>query len=187
MVLVDEKLNGLKVFENKKFFDSRGFFQEYFNESKSATAGFEKHFVQANHSRSLPNVVRGLHYQHSPNQGKLVGVIRGKIWDVAVDLRSGSATRGQHFALELSEENNRMLWVPAGFAHGFCVLGQEAADVLYLVDAPYSAKTEGGIVWNDADLKIPWPVGAKGIVSEKDQSQMSWKEYVKNCGSIFSI
>lgn len=184
MQAVERALDGLIVFENRKFADERGFFQEYFQEGKSAAAGLERHFVQINHSRSRPGVVRGLHYQHSPGQGKLVGVVRGRIWDVAVDLRADSPTQGQNFHLELSEANGRMLWVPPGFAHGFCVLGDEDADVLYLVDQPYNGKTEGGIRWNDPDLAVPWPV-RHAVVSGRDEAQQSWAEYRRDCARLF--
>lgn len=178
MQIIDRKLNGLVVIENKRFADDRGFFEEFFHEQKSAEAGLPLQFVQVNHSRSVKNVVRGLHYQVSPAQGKLVGVIKGLIWDVAVDLRLDSPTRGQHFGLELSEDNGRMLWIPAGFAHGFCVLSETPADVMYLVDHPYNARTEGGICWDDSTLNIPWPVRGRAIVSERDQKQMTWPQFV---------
>ena len=108
-----------------------------------------------------------------------MGAIRGKILDVVVDIRKGSPTFGKWEAVELSDENGRLLWVPAGFAHGFCVLGTEDADVMYKVDAPYSPKTEGGIVYNDPDLKITWPVN-HAIVSSKDQVLQSFAEYSAN-------
>ena len=123
-----------------------------------------------------PGVLRGIHYQHRPAQGKLVGVIRGRIWDVAVDLRADSPTYGQHYHVELSDLNGRLLWMPAGFGHGFCVLGDEAADVLYKVDAPYDATGEGGIHWADPDLAIPWPVRAP-IISTRDQGLASFAAY----------
>jgi dTDP-4-dehydrorhamnose 3,5-epimerase len=137
-------------------------------------------FIQDNHSRSKPGVIRGLHYQVNPSQGKLVGVIRGKIWDVVVDLRKDSPTYGKWEGVELSDENGRLLWVPPGFAHGFCVLGQEDADVMYKVDAPYSPKTEGGIRFDDPDLKIEWPVKDGAIVSPKDRVLPGFAEYAQN-------
>jgi dTDP-4-dehydrorhamnose 3,5-epimerase len=179
MQVVDKKLNGLVVIQNKKYADDRGFFEEFSHEGRFAESVDPRHFVQVNHSRSKPGVVRGLHYQTEPAQGKLVGVIRGRIWDVAVDIRKDSKTRGQHFALELSEDNGLMLWVPQGFAHGFIVTGEDSADVLYLVDQFYNPKTEGGIVWNDPALNIPWPREIDPIVSERDQNQTPWQEFVK--------
>jgi dTDP-4-dehydrorhamnose 3,5-epimerase len=179
MQVVDKKLNGLVVLQNKKWADDRGYFEEFSHEGRFAVGVDARHFTQINHSRSKPGVVRGLHYQTDPAQGKLVGVIRGRIWDVAVDIRKDSPTRGQHFGLELSEDNGLLLWVPPGFAHGFMALGKEQADVLYLVDQFYNPKTEGGIVWNDSTLNIPWPKENTPIISERDQKQTSWLEFLK--------
>ncbi|MCE2926334.1 MAG: dTDP-4-dehydrorhamnose 3,5-epimerase [Rickettsiales bacterium] len=166
----------LKIIELKVIGDVRGFFVERFQEQRFADAGLPFHFIQDNHSRSAPGVLRGLHYQHTPPQGKLVGVTRGRIWDVAVDVRPSSPTYGQHVGVELSDMNGRLLWVPAGFAHGFCVLGDEPADVVYKVDALYDAQGEGGISYNDPDLKINWPV-QNPILSARDQKSSSWKDY----------
>jgi dTDP-4-dehydrorhamnose 3,5-epimerase len=138
--------------------------------------GLPTQFYQDNHSRSLPGVLRGLHYQRRPAQGKVVGVTRGRIWDVAVDLRTQSPTFGQSIGLELSDENGLALWIPPGFAHGFCVLGAEPADVFYKVDAPYNPAGEGGIRWNDADLAISWPM-SDPIVSERDLHSESFAAY----------
>lgn len=179
MNVVERVLNGLVVYENRQFPDNRGYFEEYFNLAKFKESGLDFKFVQVNHSRSLPGVIRGLHFQNEPAQAKLVGVTRGRIWDVAVDVRVGSPTRGQYFGVELSGENGRLLFIPAGFAHGFYVLGTEPADVLYLVDSFYNAKTEQGLRWNDEDLKIPWPLDRDPIVSERDRAQISWREFNK--------
>jgi dTDP-4-dehydrorhamnose 3,5-epimerase len=132
--------------------------------------------VQDNHSRSIPRVLRGIHFQKNPDQGKLVGALSGKIWDVAIDLRKTSPTFGKSFSLELSDQNGLLLWIPGGFGHGFCVLGEEPADVLYKVDHVYNPKTEGGIMWSDSDLNVKWPV-ENPIISEKDLKLMSFKEY----------
>lgn len=167
---------GLKRIRLKAFNDARGFFLERYKAEAFAEAGLPAVFAQDNHSRSLPGVLRGLHYQHTPAQGKLVGVIRGRVWDVAVDIRPESPTFGQHFGLELSGDVPELFWIPAGFAHGFCVLGNEPADMLYKVDAPYSAKGENGIRFDDAELNIPWPV-KQPIVSDRDKNQMSWRDY----------
>ena len=175
----DGKLPGLKLIELKIYGDDRGFFTERYVEERFAGYGLPERFVQDNHSRSKPGVIRGLHYQTDPAQGKLVGVIRGKIWDVAVDLRKDSPTYGKWEAFELSDENGRLLWIPAGFAHGFCVLGNEDADVMYKVDAAYSPKTEGGILYSDPDLKIEWPV-RDPIVSGKDKVLPGFANYAKN-------
>lgn len=162
------ELSGLVLVELDLFGDSRGFFVERFNEKRFAEHGLPSHFVQDNHSRSAPGVLRGLHYQTEPAQGKLVSVTRGKIWDVAVDIRPGSPTYGKWSAHELSDMNGKMLWIPAGFAHGFCVLGEEPADVVYKVDGLYNPKSEGGIHWADPTLGIPWPVRAP-VVSARDE------------------
>ena len=161
------RLEGLKLIENKLFRDERGFFTERYRRDLSCVLGLPE-FVQDNHSRSKPSVIRGLHYQTGDAaQGKLVGVIRGKIWDVVVDLRKDSHTFGRWEAIELSDENGLQLWIPKGFAHGFCVLGQQDADVFYKVDSPYNSTREAGIVYDDPILKIDWPV-SHPIVSKKD-------------------
>jgi dTDP-4-dehydrorhamnose 3,5-epimerase len=147
--------------------DSRGFFVERFNLRDFEAAGLASGLVQDNHTRSAPRVLRGLHYQREPAQAKFVGVIRGRIWDVAVDIRPDSPTFGRHHAQELSGENGKLLWIPAGFAHGFCVLGEEPADVTYKVDRYYQRDGEGGIHWADPRLAIPWPV-RDPIVSARD-------------------
>lgn len=170
------KLAGLKLIQLKLFGDSRGFFVERFNQEKFAEAGLPTTFVQDNHSRSAPGILRGLHYQHSPAQGKLVGVVNGSILDVAVDIRPDSATYGQYEAVELSCKNAHLLWVPKGFAHGFCVLGDEPADVMYKVTGRYNAEGEGGIRYDDPDLAIDWPV-KNPIISERDKTLASFKEY----------
>jgi dTDP-4-dehydrorhamnose 3,5-epimerase len=150
-------IEGLLVIEPKVFRDDRGFFLERFRQDKLAALGLSETFVQDNHSRSAPGVLRGLHYQTDPKQGKLVSAVRGRIWDVAVDLRKGSPTFGQHFGIELSDENCLSLWMPYGFAHGFCVLGDTEADVTYKVTGFYNSATEGGVRWNDPALAIQWP------------------------------
>ena len=172
-------IDGLKIIQLHMLGDARGFFVERFHAKRFAAAGLPTHFLQDNHSRSAPNILRGLHYQHSPAQGKLVGVIRGRVWDVAVDIRPTSPTYGQHHAVELSGENGALFWIPAGFAHGFCVLGDEPADMLYKVTGEYNAGGEGGIAYNDPELGIAWPI-ANPIISERDQGQKSFAEYKKN-------
>jgi dTDP-4-dehydrorhamnose 3,5-epimerase len=167
---------GLAVIELDAHADSRGFFIERFNAKQFAACGLPTAFVQDNHSRSLPGVLRGLHYQHTPAQGKLVGVMRGRILDVAVDIRPNSPTFGQHFALELSDENNLLFWVPGGFAHGFCVLGDAPADVFYKVDAYYNQGGEGGIRFDDSELAIAWPL-KNPFVIERDLQLQAWRDY----------
>jgi dTDP-4-dehydrorhamnose 3,5-epimerase len=153
-----------------RFADQRGFFSEVYTESKFAAIGLDAHFIQDNQSRSAKGVVRGLHCQIAPNvQGKLVRVLSGAIWDVAVDIRAGSPTYGQHVAAILSAENGAQLWVPGGFLHGFVALEADT-DVLYKVDAPYDRSAERGVQWNDPGLALPWPLAPdEAIVSDKDQ------------------
>ena len=153
-----------------RFGDSRGFFSETWNSARFAEAGISAKFVQDNHSLSAtPGTLRGLHCQVAPSvQGKLVRVVRGAIWDVAVDVRVGSPTYGRHVAAELSVENWAQLWIPGGFLHGFCTLLPDT-EVVYKVDAPYDRAAERGVVWDDPDLAVPWPVAA-AVLSEKDKA-----------------
>jgi len=151
----------------KSFSDERGFFLESFKESVFASNGIDTKFVQDNFSHSVKGVLRGLHYQKKPKaQAKLVTALRGEIFDVAVDIRKDSSTYGRWVGEILSENNHKLLYIPEGFAHGFCVLSKEA-DVLYKVNQEYSPENEKGIVWNDPDIDIAWPT-AKPILSEKD-------------------
>lgn len=170
------ELNGLLLIELKVHRDQRGFFVERYQVENFWSHGVPTHFVQDNHSRSLPGVLRGLHYQRGPAQGKLVGVVRGQIWDVAVDLRCDSPTFGRSVGVELTGDNGRQLWIPPGFAHGFCVLGDDPADVVYKVDAPYHPAGEGGIHWADPDLDIAWPLETP-IVSTRDQRLGSFRVF----------
>jgi dTDP-4-dehydrorhamnose 3,5-epimerase len=154
-----------------KFGDSRGFFSETWNAGKLAKLGFEQHFVQDNQSFSAQaGTVRGLHCQVAPSvQGKLVRVLRGAIWDVAVDIRHGSPTYGQHAAAVLSAENWSQLWIPGGFLHGFCTMEPDT-EVFYKVTAPYDQGAERAVIWNDPDLALPWPVSeADALLSDKDK------------------
>ena len=155
------------MIESKVFLDDRGFFLESFKESNFTSNGIDTKFVQDNFSYSVKGVLRGLHYQKNPKaQDKLVIALRGEIFDVAVDIRKGSPTYGQWIGEILSEENNKLLYIPEGFAHGFCVLSEEA-DVLYKVNQEYSPENEKGILWNDSDIDITWPID-KPILLEKD-------------------
>lgn len=165
----------LQLVELDIYGDARGFFVERFH-IEAFRPQIPARFVQDNHSRSSPGVLRGLHFQYSPAQGKLVGVVRGAIWDVAVDIRPDSPTFGRSVGLELTDMNGRLLWIPGGFAHGFCVLGDEPADVLYKVDAAYNPRGEGGIRWDDPELAVPWPVTSP-LVSNRDQTLPSFAEY----------
>lgn len=159
----------LLVFEPKVFADSRGYFFEAYNAEIHKQQGLNYHFVQDNQSSSSYGVIRGLHYQLNPHgQVKMVRSIAGTIYDVAVDLRIGSPTFGQHFGIELSAENKKQLIIPVGFAHGFSVLS-EKAEVMYKCDGLYNKESEGGIIYNDPTLNINWQIPAdKVIVSDKD-------------------
>jgi dTDP-4-dehydrorhamnose 3,5-epimerase len=149
------------------FSDARGFFAEIYKYSDFTQIGINEHFVQDNYSRSKKGVLRGLHFQKDPNaQGKLVQCIKGKIFDVAVDIRKGSPTFGKWISAELSGDNYHMLYVPPSFAHGFVVLSK-IAEVLYKCTKEYSKEDDSGIIWNDPDLNIKWPV-KKPVLSEKD-------------------
>lgn len=160
------KIAEVLLIEPDVFGDSRGFFMESWHRKKFAATGLDVDFVQDNHSRSARNVLRGLHYQLEIPQGKLVRVVTGAVFDVAVDIRIGSPTFGQWVGVELSEENQRQLYVPPGFAHGFCVL-TELADFLYKCTDFYAPECEHGILWSDPDIAIDWP-GMDYKVSEKD-------------------
>ena len=151
----------------RRFADDRGFFMESYKASEFAAGGIPQAFVQDNLSHSTYGVLRGLHYQKEPGaQGKLVSVLQGRIFDVAVDIRRGAPTYRQWVGCELSAAEGTMLYVPAGFAHGFCVLSEEA-DVLYKVTAEYDGALDRGVLWNDPDLGIHWPI-AEPILSLKD-------------------
>lgn len=159
----------LVLIEPRLVSDNRGFFMETYKHSEYAAQGVKDVFVQENHSRSSRRTLRGLHYQKDPRaQGKLVRVIIGEIFDVALDIRKGSATYGKWVGVTLSEENNTMLYVPPGFAHGFCVLSEEA-EVIYKVTKEYAPEYEAGILWNDSSLKIEWPLNDP-ILSERDRA-----------------
>ena len=156
------------LIEPSVFADARGFFFESFNQAQFEQAiGKTVHFVQDNHSRSVKNVLRGLHYQIRQPQGKLVRVVQGEVFDVAVDLRKNSKTFGQWVGEVLSAENKRQLWIPEGFAHGFVVLS-ETAECLYKTTNYYAPAHERCILWNDASLQIAWPQGLQPILSAKD-------------------
>ena len=169
------EIPGVVLIEPKVFEDERGFFMETYKMPDFIAAGIKGNFVQENHSRSGKGVLRGLHYQNPPfAQGKLVRAVRGEIFDVAVDIRKSSPTWGKWVGAILSEENKNILYVPAGLAHGFCVLSK-IAEVIYKTTNVYSAESEAGIIWNDEDLDIEWPV-KKPTLSEKDQKWPSLKD-----------
>ena len=166
-------LAGLFIIEPRAFPDARGWFMETYNERAFASAGLRAAMVQANHSHSRHGTVRGLHFQHPQGQVKLVRVVHGEVFDVVVDVRRGSPTFGQSCAVTLSATNQRQLWVPVGFAHGFCVTS-EAADFTYLCSDFYAPSSERGIRWDDPALGITWPTipgdGEALVVSPKDQA-----------------
>jgi len=169
MNVIKTKLDCCVIVEPKVFGDERGFFLETFQSERYAVeAGIKLPFVQDNHSRSSKRVLRGLHFQKTKPQGKLVSVVRGQVYDVAVDIRKGSPTYGQWVGITLSEENKTQLWVPPGFAHGFVVLS-ELADFVYKCTDYYDPSDEGSILWNDPDLAISWPID-NPILSNKDAS-----------------
>ena len=164
------------VIEPKVFGDARGFFYESFNQKAfNEATGLNLNFVQDNHSRSSKGVLRGLHYQIQQPQGKLVRVVRGAVFDVAVDIRKGSATFGQWVGVELSEENHKQLWIPAGFAHGFMVTS-ESAEFLYKTTDYYAPEHERCIAWNDPALGIQWPLTTEPSLSVKDQQGLALDE-----------
>ena len=166
MKVIDTELPGVKVIEPKVFGDHRGFFLETYNAARYREIGIDVTFVQDNHSKSSKGVLRGLHYQVVQPQDKLVQCVRGAVWDVAVDLRPGSATFGKWFGVELDEASHRQIFVPKGFAHGFCVLTDEA-EIMYKCSDLYAPGGEGGVIWDDPDLAIAWPIDAP-VLSDKD-------------------
>ena len=171
MKVIPTALAGVLIIEPRVFGDERGFFFESFNQKAFRQAtGIDVNFVQDNHSRSANGVLRGLHYQIEQPQGKLVRVVRGAVFDVAVDLRKSSPTFGQWLGLELTEENKRQLWIPAGFAHGFMTLS-ESADFLYKTSDYYAPQFERCIAWDDPELAIDWPLNdSQPLISVKDQA-----------------
>lgn len=164
------------IIEPKVFGDTRGFFYESFNQKAfNEATGQDVNFVQDNHSSSAKGVLRGLHYQIQQPQGKLVRVVRGAVFDVAVDIRKGSPTFGKWVGVELSEDNHRQLWVPPGFAHGFLVTS-ESADFLYKTTDYYAPEHERCIVWNDPAIGIQWPLTAEPSLSAKDQQGLALRD-----------
>jgi dTDP-4-dehydrorhamnose 3,5-epimerase len=166
------------LIEPKVFGDERGFFYESFNAKIfNAAVGREVQFVQDNHSKSTKNVLRGLHFQRAPMaQGKLVRVVQGEVFDVAVDIRKGSPTYGQWVGEILSAENKKQLWIPEGLAHGFVTLS-DTAEFLYKATNYYAPETEGCIIWNDPDLNIDWHLEGEPVLSGKDMQGVSLKDY----------
>jgi len=167
MKVLETVLPGVLIIEPKVFGDARGFFLESYQAERYRQQGIAHTFVQDNHSRSARGVLRGLHFQRSRPQGKLVSVSRGSVYDVAVDINPASPTCGQFVAVELNDENHRQLWIPPGYAHGFCVLS-DIADFQYKCTDYYIPEDEGGLLWNDPQVNIPWPI-EQPLLSAKDQ------------------
>lgn len=181
---IETGIEGLYIIEPTVFGDNRGFFLESYNKKEFEEIGITDEFVQDNHSKSQKNVLRGLHFQKNYPQGKLIRVIKGKIYDVVVDLRKENSTFGKWFGVELSEENKYMLYIPKGFAHGFLTLEDET-EVLYKTTDYYNSEDEDGIIWNDKTLNIDWKFKEYGIdeknliLSEKDKKQLSFEKFLE--------
>ncbi len=175
MQVIDLELEGLKLVRPTVFGDDRGFFLETYNRARYAERGIFETFVQDNHSRSVKGTLRGLHYQSEPGQAKLVHVTLGRIWDVVVDIRPGSSTFGKWSGAEFDAEKREQLFIPIGFAHGFCVLS-DVAEVQYKVSAAYDAKTERVLDCADAELAIQWPI-ERPLLSVRDQRAESFASF----------
>lgn len=167
MTILPTPISGLNIIEPKVLHDDRGYFYESFNADTFGAQGLPSVFTQDNHSFSVKGVLRGLHFQLPPKaMGKLVRCTRGRIWDVAVDLRKDSSTYKQSFGVELSVDNKKMLWIPAGFAHGFYAL--EDCEVLYKCTETYDKAGDGNVAWNDPDLAVAWPLDGEPLISARD-------------------
>ena len=175
MKVTPTRLTEVLLIEPRVFGDNRGFFFESWNEREFRSAGIDQRFVQDNHSKSARDVLRGLHYQIKQPQGKLVRVVAGEIFDVAVDIRRSSPRFRQHVTVNLSADKHKMLWVPVGFAHGFCVVS-ESAEVLYKTTDLYAPEHERTIAWNDPAIGIHWPFSGTPILSAKDRQGVSLDE-----------
>ena len=169
------EIEGVYIIEPKVFGDNRGYFMETYNEQEFKNNGLDYNFVQDNQSKSKKGVLRGLHFQKTHPQAKLVRVLEGEVFDVAVDLRKGSKTYGKWVGVILSEENKKQFMIPRGFAHGFVVLS-ETAVFAYKCDDFYHPEDEGGIMWNDPDVNIEWPYHGELLLSEKDKVHPLFKE-----------
>lgn len=171
MNVINTEIPEVKIIEPRVFSDARGFFYESWNQRALMKVGLNIHFVQDNHSRSTYNVLRGLHYQIQHPQGKLVRVVVGEVFDVAVDLRKSAPTFGQWVGAALSAENKRMLWIPPGFAHGF-IVRSEVAEFLYKTTDYWSAEHERTLLWNDPALAIDWHIKGEPVMTDKDRQGM---------------
>lgn len=177
MHIYSAEIDDIKVIEPTVFGDHRGFFMETWQKQKFNDAGITEEFVQDNHSKSIQGILRGLHYQVKQAQGKLVRAIQGEVYDVAVDLRKSSLTFGKWVGYNLSAENKKMLWIPAGFAHGFYVIS-DTAEIVYKCTDYYNPEYERSLIWNDTDLEIEWPLlnGKPPILSDKDANGVSFRD-----------
>ena len=182
MNVIETKLPGCIIIEPKVFGDARGFFMETYQDKRYKEAGIALDFVQDNHSRSAHGVLRGLHFQKTRPQGKLVRVSRGRVWDVAADINPASPTFKQWVGVELTEDNHRQFYVPPGYAHGFVVLS-ETADFQYKVTDYYDPADEGAIIWNDPDLAIDWSLAAPQL-SAKDAAAQTIAQYVASLSTL---
>ena len=181
MKVIDTDIPDVKIIEPIVFGDERGFFMETWNQNKfeELVTGKPTQFVQDNHSKSKKGILRGLHYQTENTQGKLVRVISGEVFDVAVDIRKGSPTFGKWVGIYLSAENKRQLWIPEGFAHGFYVTSDEAEFVYKCTDY-YNPSAEVSILWSDKTLGVDWPINEQPLLSNKDNKAITIGEYLKN-------
>lgn len=178
MKIIETTLPGVLIIEPKVFGDDRGYFFETWQQSRYEEAGIKATFVQDNLSFSTKGVLRGLHYQNPHSQGKLVSVVHGEVFDVAVDIRIGSPTFGQWTGVHLSGENHRQFWIPEGFAHGFCVMSDTVYFAYKCTDI-YTPSSEGGIIWNDPDIGIDWPLTDVKL-SDKDTQYSRLKDISSN-------
>ena len=171
-------IDGLLIVTPTIHEDRRGFFYESYNEVQFREIGIDLAWLQDNHVKSAKNTVRGLHFQRGKGQAKIIRCARGRVWDVAVDIRPDSPTLGQWHAVELSGDNKKMFFIPVGFAHGYAVLSDEA-ETLYKCSNVYDPKLEDGILWNDPDIAVDWPV-ASPILSDRDQNAQTLKQYLES-------
>jgi dTDP-4-dehydrorhamnose 3,5-epimerase len=181
MEIIDLPLSGAKLIRPRVFRDTRGFFFESYSEARYRQAGMSEVWVQDNHSSSVQGTLRGLHYQSTPGQAKLVRVTRGRIFDAIVDIRPGSPTFGKWHGEEIDAEQHCQIYIPIGFAHGFAVLS-DVAEVQYKVSNPYDGAHECAIRWNDPEIGLAWPIAAP-ILSERDQTSESFAAYKARVGS----
>jgi len=181
MEIIDLPLSGAKLIRPRVFRDTRGFFFESYSEARYRQAGMSEVWVQDNHSSSVQGTLRGLHYQSTPGQAKLVRVTRGRIFDALVDIRPGSPTFGKWHGEEIDAEQHCQIYIPIGFAHGFAVLS-EVAEVQYKVSNPYDGAHECAIRWNDPEIGLAWPIAAP-ILSERDQTSESFATYKARVGA----